>query len=234
MMELGTWSPSDRDQKPSLSELLLSFDQGRPTRILVLPALFDEANKLRRLTVGVMRALDEAGIDSALPDLPGCNESLAPLGEQSLARWQADAAAAAAQFRATHTLAIRAGALLVPDGLPGWLYAPLEGPKLLAGLLRAQVIAASEAGRNDTREGLIARGRDTGLSLGGWEFGARMLAELEAARVEPLPDQHIVEQSLLGGPGLWLRAEPDDDADQAAALARIIAEGVSAPSEPSQ
>ena len=31
---------------------------------------------------------------------------------------------------------------------------------------------------------------------------------------------------MLGGPGLWLRAEPDEDASQADALAAIIAEHI--------
>ena len=49
------------------------------------PALFDEANKLRRRhTVEVIRRLDAAGIDCLLPDLPGCGESLSPLAEQTL------------------------------------------------------------------------------------------------------------------------------------------------------
>ena len=48
-------------------ELLVKIDHGRNIRVLILPALFDEANKLRRFTVELMRALDRLEIDSFLP-----------------------------------------------------------------------------------------------------------------------------------------------------------------------
>ena len=69
--------------------------------MLILPALFDEANKLRHFTVEVMRRLDAAGIDSFLPDLPGCNESRAPLETQTLTGWREAAEAAAGLFLGT-------------------------------------------------------------------------------------------------------------------------------------
>jgi hypothetical protein len=46
-----------------------------PTRLLIVPALFDEGNRMRRLTVEVMRRLAASGIASVLPDLPGLQES---------------------------------------------------------------------------------------------------------------------------------------------------------------
>ena len=39
-------------------ELAIAFDKGRSRRVLVLPAWFDEGNKLRHFTVEVMRRLD--------------------------------------------------------------------------------------------------------------------------------------------------------------------------------
>jgi len=93
---------------PGGEEYALAFDRNRPKRVLVLPAWFDEGNKLRHFTVEVMRRLDGAGVDSFLPDLPGCNESLAPLEQQTLQSWRAEAAEAAWFFSATHVLAIRA------------------------------------------------------------------------------------------------------------------------------
>jgi hypothetical protein len=204
-------------------ELLVTFERGRKARILVIPALFDEANKMRRFTLDVMRALDEAGIDSALPDWPGCNESVAPMATQTLERWRACAVAAMDSFRATHVLSVRAGALIAPPDSPGWRYAAVDGPKVLSGLLRAQTIAAREAGADETRQGLMARGREHGLMLGGWELGPTLLRELESATLAPQCAQHDVEQSALAGSGLWLRAEAGEDADQAAALATIIA-----------
>ena len=100
--------------------------------MLVLPALFDEANKLRRLTVEVMRRLDGAGVDSVLPDLPGCNESRQPLEAQTLDHWREAARAAATHCGATHVLTLRGGALTAPSELPGWAYSPVAGRQVTA------------------------------------------------------------------------------------------------------
>ena len=114
-------------------ELALVFNRARERRLLVLPGWFDEANKMRRQTVEVMRRLDLAGIDSMLPDLPGCNESEMPLAEQTLEDWRAAADAAARHFNATNVLAIRGGALLAPSRLPGWAYAAVDGSVTFTG-----------------------------------------------------------------------------------------------------
>ena len=204
-------------------ELLLSFDRARERRVLVLPALFDEANKLRHFTVQLMRALDEIGVDSFLPDLPGCNESLVPLEAQTLTSWQAAASAAAEAFSATEVLSLRSGALLAPGALPTWQYAPQTGAKQLRAMIRARIIASREAGRSETQEQLLEKGRESGLMLAGWLIGAEMLGELEAAIPSDAATQHVIAQSQVGGGGLWLRAEPAHDQAQAEALAQIIA-----------
>lgn len=220
---ISTWNIPLADGKTG-EELLVAFDRKRAMRVLICPAWFDEANKLRRFSIEVMRRLDSAGIDSFLPDLPGCNESLAPLGIQTLEGWQIAMQTAAETVRATHVLAIRAGALVAPPSLPGWHYAPQSGPKLLRGMIRARTIAAREAGREETAEALLALGRSEGLVLGGWSLGAGMIRALEAAEPTLAPGQSEIAQATLGGPGLWLRAEPDEDAGQADALSAIIGE----------
>ena len=48
-----------------------------------------------------------------------------------------------------------------------------------------------------------------------------MIGELETA-TPAASTQRLIEQSELGGAGLWLRAEPGDDPEQAAALAQLI------------
>jgi hypothetical protein len=222
---ISTWSLPLADGR-SAEELLVAFDRGRAVRLLVCPAWFDEANKLRRFTVETMRRLDAAGIDSFLPDLPGCNDSLSPLDEQTLAGWRAGMASAAETLQATHVLAIRAGALLAPHTLPGWLYAAQSGPKTLRGMIRARTIAAREAGREEKAEALTALGRSEGLILGGWSIGAALFRELETAEPALAEGQSEITQSMLGGPGLWLRAEPAEDAAQSDALAAMIAETV--------
>lgn len=207
-------------------ESALTFLADRSRRLLVLPALFDEANKLRRLTVEVLHRLDLSGIDGVLPDLPGCNDSLAPLEDQTFEHWRECAVSAMAHFRPTHVLAIRGGALLDTGNLPGWRFAPVNGRSVLRAMLRARAIAAKEAGRDETLEGLQAAARSEGIELAGWRLGARLFTGLEQAtppEVTRLADLGLAD---VGGSGLWLRAEPDENAEQADALAAIIAIGM--------
>jgi hypothetical protein len=218
---IAAWPGPDGD------EYALALDRGRERRLVILPALFDEGNKLRHFTVEVMRLLDEAGIDTVLPDLPGCNESVAPLERQTLDSWGIAARAAAVHFGVTHVLSLRGGALCEPDTLPVVRYAPATGSALLRGLLRARVIASREAGLAEDREALLARGSREGIELAGYRLGARMVRELESA--EPSGGSALVNiaQSDLGGPGLWLRAEPDHSPEQAQALATRVAQALS-------
>lgn len=195
-------------------------------RVLVLPALFDEANKLRRLTVEVMRRLDLAGVDSVLPDLPGCNESRQRLETQTLDHWREAARAAAAHFGASHVLTLRGGVLVAPPEMSGWAYAPVAGRQVLRAMLRARIIAAREAGREETTEALQAQARAEGIELAGWKLGAAMFAQLEQAALQPDAAQVAIDQSAIGGGGLWLRAEPDEDASQADALAAMLVDGL--------
>ena len=208
---------------PAGEEYAVAFDKGRARRVLVLPAWFDESNKLRRFTVEVMRRLDGAGVDSFLPDLPGCNESLAPLETQTLESWRNEAAEAAWHFSATHVLAIRAGAMIAPEALPGWRYAPFAGSSQLRALLRARVLSSREAGREEDRDALLAQGRQIGLELAGYRLGPAMIADLAEGGLPASARQRDIAQGDLGGAGLWLRAEPDHDPRQADALAAIVA-----------
>jgi hypothetical protein len=208
---------------PDGEEYAVAFDRGRKRRILVLPALFDEASKLRHFTVEVMRRLDALGVDAFLPDLPGCNESLTPLAEQTIHGWRQAAEAAARHFGATHALAIRGGALCTPGELPVWRHVPATGSSILRAMLRACVIASKEAGIAETRDGLLERGREAGLELAGYRLGGGMIRELEQAEPSGGAALANIAQSDLGGAGLWLRAEPDHDPAQAEALAAMIA-----------
>lgn len=203
-------------------ELALTFgDPGNPARLLVLPAWFDEGNKLRHFTVEVLRALERRSVSGVLPDLPGCNESLAPLATQDLASWRAAAAAAAQAFSCTHVLALRAGVNAAPD-LPGWAYAPLAPKAALRALLRARIIAAKETGREENAEALLESGKSNGLELCGYGLGADMVTQLAETDL-PMHGLHLLSPADLNATGLWLRAEPDHDARQAEALATCIA-----------
>lgn len=213
---IGSWPHPE-----SGSEYAVTFDSGRQNRLLVLPALFDEGNKMRHFTVQVMRLLDKAGWDSALPDLPGQNESLTPLDQQSFASWKEAAAQCATWFGATHVLTLRGAAALAPEGLAGWHYAAANPSSQLRGMLRGRVIAARELGAQENRDDLLELGKADGLELGGYRLSATMIAELAEAKLADTKHQTIV-QSALGGGGLWLRAEPDHSPDQAEKLANII------------
>lgn len=212
--------PGDASPATGVAEHALAVDRGRAQRLLIVPALFDEANRLRRFTVETMRALDASGIDSLLPDLPGANESVAPLAAQSLATWRAAMASTAARFEATHVLALRGGGLVAPD-LPGWALAPVSGAAILRQMIRSRIVAAREAGREETSEALLATGQDHGLVLAGHDLAAVMVRDLQQA--EPSVGLKPIGQSDLGGGALWLRAEPDEDAAQTQALCRIVA-----------
>lgn len=207
-------------------EMALTFEQFRRWRLLIVPALFDEANRMRRMTVEVMRRLDNAGVDSFAPDLPACNESLQPLEAQTPETWRDAMAAAATHFRASHVLGIRGGALLVPAQLPGWRYAPVNGATMLRQLLRARIIATREAGVSETQDGLLAEASERGLELAGYRLSAEFIRAFQSMTPTVNPSQTEVGQDIVGGGGLWLRAEPGESRLQADALAAILAIGI--------
>lgn len=209
-------------------EYALGFDAGRAQRLLVIPALFDEGHKLRRLCVDVMRRLDAAGIDCFLPDLPGTGESAQDLAGMALEDWRAAMTAAAHGFNASHVLALRGGGLIMPETLRGWHYGPVKGASLLRTLLRARSVAAREAGREEGVDALLAQAQDSGIELAGYRLSAAMVRGLQSALPAPTPGVQVIEQDLLGGSPLWLRAEPDADAGQADALAAVVAMGIMA------
>lgn len=208
----------------SADEYALVFDKGAPQRLLIAPALFDEGHRMRRLCVDVMRRLAGSGIDSIVPDLPGTNESTVDLAGVALSDWTAAATAAAVHFGATHVLGLRGGGLIVPADLPGWHYGPVKGANLLRTLIRARVLASREASRDENGEGLLIEAQEHGIELAGYRLGAAMIQQLQAA--QPNSDLTEIEQDLLGGSPLWLRAEPDADANQADALAAYLAMGM--------
>ena len=223
---LDTW-PCPMPQGGHGEEYAVTFDRGRSARLLILPPLFDEANKTRRLLVEVMRRLDAAGIDTVLPDLPGWNESQVPLDQVTLARWRDAANAAASHFEVTRLLTVRASAMLAVPGLKGWRYAPTGGANALRALLRSRQVASREAGRDERMEDLQREGRRAGLELAGYRIGPQLFAELDASRTagdDPLLSD--IDQQTIGGSALWLRAEPDYSAEQADALAALLAIGM--------
>lgn len=207
-------------------EYALAFDKGRSQCLMIVPALFDEGNRMRRFCADVMRRLDASGIDCVLPDFPGTNESLVPLDHCDTADWADAMEAAARHFAATHVLAVRGGAVFTPTGLPGWHYAPAKPPAILRQLLRARVIASREAGIEESRETLEAAARSDGIELAGYRIGADFYRQFESMKTPQGPS--VIQQTDIGGSGLWLRAEPGEDRQQADALAAILVVGIQA------
>lgn len=202
-------------------EFALSCDADRRRRLLIVPALFDEGNKLRRFAVEVMRRLNATGIDCFLPDLPGCNESLQPLHIQEPADWLDAMTAAARFFGATHVLGIRGGCLFTPKPFPVFHYAPVKAAAILRQMMRARILSSREAGQEENREALAENASTRGITLAGYKLGADFYRHFEPMIADETAT--IISQDEIGGSGLWLRAEPDENPAQADALAAILA-----------
>lgn len=206
-------------------EACLAFGDAEAERvILIIPPLFDEMNRVRAMLVTTMRDLATRGVMTLLPDLPGCNESLAPIEKQTVAGWQHAMQAAAVQLDATHIASIRGGTLVdTISALPHWRLAPAKGASLLKTMLRTRIAADKEAGRTSSIHGLMAEVQAGPIELAGYRLCAAMLAELDDAIPDVSLDTHEVAlgeaRDQIWGKPIWLRAEPQEDPDMSAALA---------------
>ena len=213
---------------PSEHHLRIDPAGARRATIVVLPPLFEEANRTRRTLVLAMRALAVDGFAALMPDLPGQNESLVPLAEVDLERWQDALAEVVAGIEGPVVVAsVRGGALIDhrAKAAAWWRLAPVGGASLLRTLLRARVAADREAGVTSSLDSLQAAARSQALLLAGNALSPAMVAQLgraEAQPVEPLRSVALGAGGIAGTP-LWLRAEPGEDAPMAAAIAADIA-----------
>lgn len=203
------------------SEYCLSFGDANAARsILIIPPLFDEMNRVRRMLIEAMRALAKLRVRTLFPDLPGCNESVAEQSVQTLEAWQGAVEAAATQLGATHIASIRGGALIDhKPALPHWRLAPVKGGSLLKTMLRTRVAAEKEGGNSVSIEQLLADAKSGPIELSGNMLGSAMVDALDKA--EPIAVLNLHEAALadVAGAPLWLRAEPQDSAEMSAALA---------------
>ena len=193
------------------TEFALRCGVGSPVTLLILPALFEEANRMRRLTVSMMRALANEGIGTILPDLPGTGESPASLTQISLDDWHAAASSLATQV--SGSVAIRAGALLDGPFAARWRLAPETGARILRDLVRATAFAQGVAA-----DDIDARVRHEPTRLAGTLVGPALYEAL--AQAVPADVAHV---TAVEGPKLWRAAEPGDDPAFARALAQDIA-----------
>ena len=212
-----------------MSEHILRIDPAGVPRatILIIPPLFEEANRTRRTLVLAMRALAADGFAAVLPDLPGQNESLVPLAHVDLDRWQeALAKVAAAVVGPVIMASVRGGALIDHQAKAAtwWRLAPVGGASLLRTLMRTRVSADREAGLTSSLETLQEQAQTAPLLLAGNLLSPAMVGGLgtsEAQAVAPLRSIGLGAGGIAGTP-LWLRAEPGEDSAMAAAIAADI------------
>ncbi len=209
--------------------------------LLIVPPLFEEANKLRRLLVQFMSALTHKhDIASALPDLPGTLESEQPLSDISLSDWHAALEQVTKQHGPfTHVMSLRSGcdiACQIND-LPQWHLAPLNAWRHLRTLARTQLASEREAGGSsrsldDMLNDIVQNGGD----LAGYTISAPLAAELKDLpetsaqniyQVRLSGDDRAADHYITGTP-LWLRTEPSEDHDMALAMATDVAQWMTA------
>lgn len=196
--------------------------------LLILPPLFEEANRMRRILVQVMRGLSEGGIGSALPDLPGTNDSLVATVDARFENWGAAVAALADTLpRPLLTVAVRGGALL--DGFAQadarWRLAPESGKRLLRDMIRATALTGGvKAGELETQA------RTAPTRLAGNLIHPELFIALDAAQAEAVEARVAVIGETLGesdvtfdGSPPWRRAEPEDDTALVRAMVDDIA-----------
>lgn len=192
--------------------------------IVIVPPLFDEANRLRRTLVLMMRHLSARGHGVHLPDLPGQNDSIIATQDASLDDWRSALDQFALALPARPLIASWRGGALIDDAASNaigwWRMAPIPGSNIVRSLLRVRIATDREMGSTSTMEslrGIAATGGE--LLLGGNVLSSALLAALDAAipaAVRPLRERAPAQ---LGGSAIWLRAEPGEDA----AMARMMA-----------
>ena len=197
--------------------------------ILLLPALFAEANRTRAFTVATMRALAPTH-RCVLPDLPGTLESERRMAQVEWAEWCDFAATAASAAGAERVVAIRGGALLPSEDVPRLHFAPAPGAPLLRDLARARLASDREAGAAMTMAALKERLRSGTERLAGFDLSPSLSGPLGEA--EPvagawtvrLEGDGVAGNATVPGARLWRRAEPGRDDAMAAAVAERVRE----------
>ena len=192
------------------TELLLRHGADCPVTLLVLPALFEEANRMRQLTVEVMRRLAGLGIGTILADLPGQGESGMPLSGVVLEDWHVAVATHIPYVRGS--VAFRGGALLDGAFAHRWRFAADTGERLMRDLVRATAMSSSVSASDVDR---AARGGQ--LRLAGNALNPELYVALTSSK--PVVGGHL---SAVEGPHLWRAAEPGSDPVLAEALAKDI------------
>jgi len=217
--------------------LMAEGDGTAAHQLLIVPPLFGEMHRCRRLIRDVMRELWMRDVDCWLPELPGVGESELPLDRVGWDDW-IDAVASAGRAVARiararpHVASLRGGALVdhAAPAIGWWRFSPRPGAALLRDLLRSRQLAEREAGHATTLAALETEALAGATELAGYALGGGLAAGLaqatpvtvEPLRVVGLASEEGAYDAALPGPALWRRAEPGDDPD----LAILIAEDI--------
>lgn len=191
-------------------EFILRFQSNSSSQVLCIEPLLEERNFLRRTVIAFARDLAGQGIGCAIPDLPGCGESLIDMADLRLDQWRAAVTDAAACLTAEtgcppHLAAFRGGSLIDDTAVAAsrWRFAPVSGSDLLRPLRYARRLA----------------GDDALDDLMGYRLNAEMIADLEDAVPADTPGPLRIAEGRASGAALWRRAEPDEDPDLTESLA---------------
>ncbi|HEY9093157.1 hypothetical protein [Parasphingorhabdus sp.] len=229
-LELASYAFCEND------ELCLRAGSGHLKKVLLIPPLFDEMNRMRRMLVDVMRHLDKGGLGSVMPDLPGMNESHFPQEQASLTLWKEALVNCRDTFNTRYSASFRGGCLIddFADKIDGdnkkWRFAPVKGSALLRTMMRTRIASDKEAGLSTDIAQLTAEAESGQVNLAGNAISSSMFSELQSA--EPDSAENVRTAQLenkaqgadigLPGTALWLRAEPGDDARLSAAIANDL------------
>jgi len=207
-------------------EAMLRFGPDDAPVVLILPPLFEEANRTRHFLVEVMRGLAGKGVATLLPDLPGTNDSPVATVDARFEHWQEAISALPAPGA---TMAVRGGALLDCFAATDrhWRLSPETGARLLRDMVRAtamsSVLKAGDVEAAARTEITVLAGNrvDPALYTAVEGASASTAGTIRTLRLE---DEAGDADARLAGNVLWRRAEPDHDPALAAAVVADIAE----------
>lgn len=178
--------------------------------LLILLPLFEDSNRLRKPVIDAMHMLSTRGIGCALPDLPGCGESLFGADALTLNQLREAAIAVAGEMacndKALFVASFRSACLfdIIPGARGLWRLAPENGDKLIRTLLRT-----GDGRLDDPRHRFVA----------GQYLPSAFVDELSAATVDSnlvprvvrlASDRADADFKFEGSP-LWRRSEPSED-----------------------
>ena len=197
-------------------------------QLLIVPPLFEELNRTRKLLSDIMRRLAEGGIGSHLPDLPGTGESEHPLELFEWTDWRHAVGNVADQCNATAIFSFRGGCLLdeVVREKPIFRFSPVDGKRLIRDLIRSRSITDAEFD-SDAQKAVFETGP---TNLGGYPVRPELARAVRDAAPATIDDITTIRLETeygdadwkVSGPALWRRAEPSGAPELTDGLAAVI------------